>query len=200
MHRRPPMIAEDQCHDFEVKDARDRIRTDERFWGIGGAFTYLICPHCRSWTLHPKPSDDVLSRHYEGYYPPEEYAQRQKQPVTPVERARARQVHTTLRSLDRLESVRTVLDVGTGCGGFLEAFRQGHEANVHGCDQDPASADLAESLFQIEVQVGVFDQLNYDEDQFELITLWHCFEHVRQPQETLRALKHYLHPNGTLLM
>ena len=188
------------CHDFAVTAESFRFNTQERFWGIGGDFQYVECPECKSWCQYPEPTDEELSRHYEGYYPTEEYAQRTQQPISVVEKERARQTYQVLKGFRRFTSSDRVLDVGTGCGGFLAALREHVDVQVLGCDQNTKSAQFAKSLFDIDVDVGEFSTLNYPAHGLSLITLWHCFEHVRCPDQTLAELNHHLTDDGILVI
>ena len=44
------------------------------------------------------------------------------------------------------------------------------------------------------------DSLDSEAESYDLITLWHCFEHVRDPQKTLADIRPLLRPNGLLLI
>jgi SAM-dependent methyltransferase len=188
------------CHDFIVTGETRRFDTQERFWGIGGDFQYVECPTCKSWCQYPEPTDEQLGVHYQGYYPPEEFEQRQQTPISVVEQTRARQTFQVLKTLRNFESQDRILDVGTGCGGFLAAFRDQVNVQVSGCDQNERSAAFAKSLFGIVVDVGAFSDIKYQENSFSLITLWHCFEHVRSPNQTLTELRQRLKPDGILVI
>ncbi|MGB0646843.1 MAG: class I SAM-dependent methyltransferase [Bradymonadia bacterium] len=188
------------CHSFRRAQALSSFSADERFWGIGGTFHYLECPHCHSWTIYPLPSDEMLSHHYAGYYPPEEFAARKKEPINGVERLRAISTYHVLAKLRPLDETHRVLDIGTGCGGFLAAFREQVSVTVAGCDQSEHSAAMAKELFDIPVEVGEFDQLAYAPQSFDVVTMWHCFEHVKAPDVTLRRVKALLKPDGVLVI
>ena len=188
------------CLDY-ADDPRARfIDTEERFWGIGGSFRYLICPKCGTWVLTPPPSDALLALHYEGYYPPEEYYQREAQPINAVERARAQQTVDTLDQMGALSQLTHVLESGTGCAGFLAGLQALTDVSVRGCDQSKTSAEFAKRLLNIDVDVGTVADQDPNQQQYGLITLWHCFEHVRSPQQTLRDIGALLSSDGILLM
>ena len=176
------------------------VKTRERFWGIGGEFQYFVCPICDTWVLTPPPSDELLAHHYEGYYPPEEYEQREVKPINAVEQVRAKQSVDALAKLGVLSTLKHVLDIGTGCAGFLAALKMIQDVQVWGCDQNPASAELAKRLFDIEVEVGTVANLIPSDRLYDLVTLWHCFEHVRCPHQTLLEIRKLMSPKGILLM
>jgi 2-polyprenyl-3-methyl-5-hydroxy-6-metoxy-1,4-benzoquinol methylase len=188
------------CHDFNVGGDTRRFNTQERFWGIGGEFQYVECPACKSWSLYPAPTDEQLTIHYSGYYPSEELEHRQRRPVSALEQARARQTYRVLKELRDFKPKDRVLDVGTGCGGFLAALRAEVDVTVFGCDQNAGSAQIAQTLFNIHIDIGQFSDLSYPRKSFDLITLWHCFEHVRLPEETLTQLHDLLNSEGVLVM
>ncbi len=200
MHKSNSVRSNHACHDFEIGSETRRLSTQERFWGIGGDFQYLECPACNSWVLYPTPTDEALNAHYAGYYPTEEFEQRKRSPISMVELARARQTFDVLKTLRAFEPTDRVLDVGTGCGGFLAALRAHMDVEVSGCDQNASSAAFAKSLFAIDVDIGEFSDLSYPPDRFSLITLWHCFEHVRLPGQTLNQLHAQLTSDGIVVI
>ena len=188
-----------RCRAHTADTSVHMIKTEERFWGIGGHFEYMVCPTCGSWAITPLPNDETLAEHYDGYYPPEEYRQRLKQPITGVEKLRAQQTLVTMKKLGSFGRLK-VLDVGTGCAGYLAAIRSLTSVDVHGCDQNPDSADFAKRLFDIPVTVGSVADVPTSKDTYDLITLWHCFEHVKDPYQTLLDIRRLLAPNGVLLI
>lgn len=200
MQSDPSITTPHKCLDYASAVHSKKVETVERFWGVGGAFTYLICPHCGSWFLSPPPSDDLLSEHYQGYYPKEEYEQRLKEPITAVERTRAKETVQVLKKLDFFDELNDVLDIGAGCGGFLAALGELSNVSLSGCDQNPKSTRFAKQLFDIELQTGEVSSLDPKAQSYDLITLWHCFEHVRDPQQTLADIRPLLRTKGLLLI
>ena len=52
----------------------------------------------------------------------------------------------------------------------------------------------------IAVEIGEFSTLNYEAHSLSVITMWHCFEHVRKPGQTLAELHNHLTHDGILVI
>jgi len=92
-----------------------------------------------------------------------------------------------------------ILDIGSGYGFFAnELHRNGYES-ILGVEISSERRDLA--LEHGEVQI-----LNYDVDnpngeigKFDLVTLFHVLEHMRDPINFLKSIRKLLNPDGILL-
>lgn len=93
---------------------------------------------------------------------------------------------------------KSLLDVGCGTGAFLQTAKK-HGWVVKGIEpnlQARTSANIktdnsvykSEKLFELE------------ENQFDVITLWHVLEHLPNLEEHIKTFKKVLKPNGTLII
>lgn len=87
-----------------------------------------------------------------------------------------------------------ILDFGTGNGGFLIQAKK-YTKNVYGCDLDK-SLDEHYKKNNIEVK----NSLNEFNQKFDVITMFHCLEHIENPELILKAIKERLKPNGKLII
>lgn len=91
-----------------------------------------------------------------------------------------------------------VLDVGCGPGYFLAVMRErGWEAE--GLEPFPASVEDAGRRPGVQVHAVTLEQFQ-PAKSFDLITLWHVFEHVPDPLGALARCRELLHPGGTLFL
>jgi 2-polyprenyl-3-methyl-5-hydroxy-6-metoxy-1,4-benzoquinol methylase len=89
----------------------------------------------------------------------------------------------------------SVLEVGCGAGGILEAFRrQGHEVIGLDYDQDYLNYGKEHGL---NLNFGSIHSLR-SSDKFDLIIVNHVLEHIPSIESFLRQLKPYLKPSGYL--
>lgn len=144
--------------------------------------------------LHPIPSPDVLAK----YYATEYYGASPKKFIGPIARlvawfqgGRARMVARAIPAGGR------VLDIGCGNGGFLSQM-QARGFTVEGTEWTRDSA--ARVPDGITVHVGDLLELNLPLGRYDAITLWHVFEHLAQPEETLRRIHGLLKPGGVLFL
>jgi len=91
--------------------------------------------------------------------------------------------------------VRSVLDYGTATGDFL-AFLQTKGIDVCGVEPDNDARRIANSL----LSANVFERIEDCNRKFDVITLWHVFEHVDKPDELLEKLIKKLHPGGLIVI
>lgn len=96
-----------------------------------------------------------------------------------------------------------LLDVGCGTGGFLR-FASANGFRAYGFDASKAQAEHARTLFpdvrhatSVQAYVELLDEPVL---QFDLITLWDVFEHIRNPVPFLQQLAGALRPGGYLFI
>ena len=90
------------------------------------------------------------------------------------------------------------LDIGCGAGQFLELSRS-LGMNVYGVEPNRAAAQAANSK-GLSVTCGILHDGQFPDHYFDLITMNHVFEHVREPLDTLIEAGRILKPGGTLII
>ena len=97
----------------------------------------------------------------------------------------------------------TLLDAGCGTGGFL-TFASANGFQVYGFDASRAQAEHAITLFpdvrHASSLPDYLDALGQPQLQFDFITLWDVFEHIRNPVPFLRQLAGALEPGGHIFI
>lgn len=154
------------------------------------------CDGCGVLALHPQPSDEQLAAAYSSEY----YGSSPRKFTAPIaaviglfQGGRARFAAKQLAPGAR------ILDVGCGNGGFLvQMQRRGFAVEGTEWTADAAARVPHDSTFPI--HVGDLIDLDLRPASFDAITLWHVFEHVRRPRETLAKIRTLLRPGGVLLM
>lgn len=99
-----------------------------------------------------------------------------------------------LRKITRVRQRGKLLDIGCGKGRFL-AYAALYGWDVYGTEPSENSRRIACSTLKGRI-VGNLKELPME--KFDVITLWHVFEHVSTPVEMLRQLHPYLKPGGVL--
>ena len=97
-----------------------------------------------------------------------------------------------------------ILDVGCAAGYFLQVAQQ-HGHDVHGVELSEAIAKQAiDSLGPERVFNGFLDDAvaarNWQDQSFDLVTIWDVIEHVPEPQSLLASIKKLIKPGGKLLL
>lgn len=93
-----------------------------------------------------------------------------------------------------------LLDVGCGTGAFLAAAREaGFE--VVGTELSRVAAETARGRFGIDVRVGPFVGKQFGGgERFDVITMIHVLEHMRDPAATLATARRLLVPGGVVVI
>ncbi|MCH2169250.1 class I SAM-dependent methyltransferase [Myxococcota bacterium] len=171
------------------------MRAVPRFRIVGMTERVVVCSECGLGRLHPMPDAEVI----ESYYPDEYYGEPgiKFQPL--VERL-VRWVgsrHISFLS-QGLEPGARVLDVGCGRGVILGALAdRGFE--VHGFEISAEAARGADARAQVTV-AGTLTEAEYPSQYFDQVVIWHVFEHIVNPVETLESVHRILKPGGRLIV
>lgn len=88
-----------------------------------------------------------------------------------------------------------LLDIGCAQGFFLfSASRAGYA--VRGVELSGDAAEYARQEFGLDIEVKPFEEMEFPEDCFDVVTLWQTLEHVPLPLQTLLEVRRILKPGG----
>lgn len=88
---------------------------------------------------------------------------------------------------------KTVLDYGCGNGGFIKLI-ESKVKYAHGVEPE-----LRSRLGLIDDGFIVFDKIP-ETNKYDIITLFHVIEHLKDPIKTITELSNHLNPNGKLII
>lgn len=148
------------------------------------------CFGCGIQFMNPQYTDSYLTAYYARYYA-----------AGDEDEEAHRYQHDT--NLDLLES-RTggpgrLLDIGCGQGHLLRAARD-RGWQVTGYDVDPATVRKVAAEHDLEILAGDLLTLDLPDRAFDVITLNHVLEHLKQPAPLIRRIGELLAPGGLLLI
>ena len=94
-----------------------------------------------------------------------------------------------------------LLDIGCGAGFFLNSARE-RGWNCHGLEILPEYIKYAKENFALEnIRFESLDEpLTYDDNTFDVITLWDLIEHLRNPLKSLKQINRVMKPGGLLVI
>jgi len=153
--------------------------------------------------LDPIPSDADLAAAYNEQY----YGEGESKFIAPIEAFVEHFRGTRTREAERLvsgishtrELPPRVLDVGCGSGQFLaRLIPLGYEA--HGTEFSEQTGLRAAAVRGLQLHVGPLRPDTYPARFFDLISIWHVLEHLRDPDEALRWCRDWLRPGGFLML
>lgn len=160
-------------------DAADPLSSDR--------FEVRRCPYCGLAHVSPRPDPE----HLPAYYPDGYFGKRH-----PVFKDFFMDLR--VRTMPALPPGGRVLDIGCGRGDFLMACRR-KGWQVAGVEQ--ASAPIMELRREFGLEVFATTELgSLPAASFHVVTMWHVFEHMADPRETLREVFRLLRPGGSLIV
>jgi 2-polyprenyl-3-methyl-5-hydroxy-6-metoxy-1,4-benzoquinol methylase len=102
-----------------------------------------------------------------------------------------------VRLIQKHATGRNLLDVGCAQGFFLyNASRAGYAAKGIEISQDAAEYGIRE--FDLDIEARPFEELQFPENHFDVVTLWQVLEHVPYPLTVLKEVHRILKPQGLL--
>jgi SAM-dependent methyltransferase len=163
-----------------------------RLSGPGNHFDLRRCTKCGLVFMSPRPAPEELAALYQPkfYHSPNQKL---------VQRIAGLILGESVSFVQRHAGPSKLLDVGCGNGSFIQgAARAGFD--VYGLEPyQSALPNLPESL-RTRVLCAPFESADYPAESFDVITLWHVLEHLSGPVETLKRLRVFLKPGGTLIL
>lgn len=155
-------------------------------------FNYFLCPACQLIFLSAVPSD--LFRYYQGGY--------QKIPQSLGElRTIAEKERYRLDPILKYKTTGSLLEIGPWMGIF--------SCNAKDAGFDVTTIEMDEGCVRfLRDTVGVKARQSSDpaasldgmSEQFDVIVMWHCLEHMPRPWEVLRSASERLAKGGILLI
>jgi 2-polyprenyl-3-methyl-5-hydroxy-6-metoxy-1,4-benzoquinol methylase len=127
------------------------------------------------------------------------YHQALADPASEVTQSHRRQGREYLEWLASVGADRgRLLDVGCSVGVFMAEARD-HGFTVRGVEFSADTADVARSLYGLDVQTGTIDDLTSDGvEPFDIVTMWDVIEHLEDPLGALRIVHRLLRPGGVV--
>lgn len=160
-------------------------------------FRYVGCARCRSVRQYPYPSDQEIAGYYADYQ-----TKKSGESVYLTDAGYAcfkRDKAFTFADLglgDDAFAGKTVLDVGCGTGQFLQMMGDFRAASVLGMDISQECIDQARER---ELNCVCGDFLSLD-GRYDVISMWHLIEHLRDPCQYIAHAYRLLNPGGWLLI
>jgi len=172
----------------------------DRLHNMQGEFSLFSCPNCGVVTVRPQLSIEEMEQYY-----PEEYISYpgpiEKETVTLKRLDRQFGVFKRRKKIERHTKKKhgKILDVGCATGVFLKEMQE-HGWDAYGVEPSVYAAGVAGGQSGLNVFNGYLSEAGFEENFFDVITLWDVFEHLPDPVETLETIKRILKPDGSLVI
>lgn len=181
-----------QSQTFEVYlTVRDYTVSQEQF-------KIVTCKKCGFRFTNPRPDSEAIGEYYkaESYI---SHTNTSKGLISKIyQEVRKFTLKGKLNLINRLSPQKgKLLDVGCGTGMFLNVARE-NGWKVNGIEPDAGARAIAEETNQIKINDEILS--SFQQETFEVISLWHVLEHIHQLNETIEWLKARLSKDGSLII
>jgi SAM-dependent methyltransferase len=160
---------------------------------------YMLCLRCALVFQSPRPTRQILDRHYRHEYRQRSHSQ-ERDPLKDrwVQERRAEYLATVMHRLQA--KPRRHLDVGSSSGILLAGFNREFGSEAFGVE--PGETDRAEASAAGLRVVASIDQIpRQAAGTFDLVTLIHVLEHLADPVAVLRLIRReWLAADGLVLI
>jgi SAM-dependent methyltransferase len=148
------------------------------------------CPTCSLVYVPLPPAQDTLAAAYhEAAYDSaqeaEDAAACYAQAITPV--------------LRRIAHPRSALEIGTGTGVFLDQLARAGFSELVGVEPSVAAIAAAPPGRRAWIREGIFREVDFDPESFDLVCCFMTMEHVADPAEVAAAAFRLLRPGGAFV-
>jgi len=157
---------------------------------------FYQCGQCGVIFLNPQPTLETLHRQYSAQEllatgPASAWFTHRNFHKKEIFRVR-------LRNVLRYKAQGDLLDVGCGMGDFCSVAKEAG-FQVFGTEFSAQYAEVAKRTAGLEqVYVGRLQEIDFGGRLFDVISLWHVFEHLPDPLPTLLKLQALLKPGGVI--
>jgi len=162
-------------------------------------FNLLINAEFEMLETFPQPKLEELSSYYES----SDYISHTDSKTSIIDKVyHLVKLYTIQKKVSLINSFKTenkkLLDVGCGTGDFLVACKNNGWI-INGVEPNLNAKKIISSKLQ-DGEIIYADLFELNNEQFDVITLWHVLEHVPNLQDYISELKKLLKPNGVLIV
>ena len=190
-----------KCNLCGFDDTKFILRARNRVTNEGKEFFKLAkCRRCGLVYINPRPEKEEIKK----YYPPW-YHSRTQAKVSDITKTKIwgipwrEAMKNKAEPILRYKKKGRILDIGCGNGSLL-IFLKESGWQTHGVELLDSSSLYARDVLGLTVFSGRFEEVNYPEESFDIITLFHVLEHLPDPSGTLKKARSLLRKDGFLII
>ncbi len=129
----------------------------------------------------------------------EDYSKMESSDAPIIRRSRLLAAKSQVGLIKKYKRGTSLLDIGCGEGFFLfNASKAGY--TITGIELSQDAAAYAKREFSLDVETRHFEESQFPENCFDVITLWQVLEHLPYPLTTLKEVYRILKPGGLIVL
>lgn len=164
-------------------------------WGIANNYSIEQCQRCGLGITSPFPEQKQLVTTNRETYPLEQRIATYRSRYEYFKKRYQRQLH----DIEAFKPGGKLLDIGCNIGMFLsEARAAGFETT--GIELNRECAEYARTHFNLSVHSDYLDNIAFDDDSFDVITMYDVLEHIPDLHGMLTGIRRILKPDGLLVV
>lgn len=162
------------------------------------AFNIHKCDRCSLLFTTPRPAPDELPAYYESpeYLSHKTETKNLRSVIYGI--IRKFNISHKYKIIQKLSNTGNILDYGCGTGDFLKTCRN-YGWKVSGIETNEKARNFAAGQNKIDAFPENYIK-QFNEESFDLITLWHVLEHIPDLNDRLDDFYKLLKPGGILLL
>jgi 2-polyprenyl-3-methyl-5-hydroxy-6-metoxy-1,4-benzoquinol methylase len=162
----------------------------------GQALETGLCMGCGLVHSNPLPTQAELDSYYG-----KEYRQDYKQSIQPKPKHILRYAEGAVARIQQImpyvKPESKILDIGSGGGEFLALCKR-MNWQIEGLEPHHDYAKYTQTTYHVPTINATLEQAPIHEETYDIITIYHVLEHMRQPVEALMHMWQWLKPEGFL--
>jgi len=103
-----------------------------------------------------------------------------------------------LAMVKRYKKAGSILDVGAAIGQFL--FFASRDFNIFGTEISESAIKIAKDKYNLNLLKGNLEDIDFGDQKFDLITLFHVLEHVPSPSSLIKKCYDLLNKDGIIVI
>lgn len=161
-------------------------------------FDIVSCETCDFTFTNPSPEGEKLA----DYYKSDMYISHTNNSNGVFnwmyQKTRIYAITRKVKFLKKIKKEGSHLDIGCGTGEFLNACKK-NGYKTYGIEPSEMARKQAVKNYNLSISKDT-DLAQYNDAEFDTISMWHVLEHVESLNETILHLKRILKPKGKLLI
>lgn len=164
---------------------------------LEGEFHLVQCIECGLVYLNPRPNRSEVISLYPDHYDQFNFNIHKLGFLTRLDNNYG--LRKRCKAVLRHKQCGRLLDVGCATGDFLASMRRYPGWEVYGIELSESASKYARQHLGLAVKTGDLENIDYQENYFDVVTLWHVLEHLYDPLVALKRIHFWLKPGGLLI-
>ncbi len=158
-------------------------------------FNLVKCRNCGLIFINPRPKQNEIGRFYEIDY----YTTGNRFKAS-IEKLITSYFNLRKKALiEKYKQSRKLIDIGCGAGDFLSSFPS-NKWDLYGIEPNRVGFDLSSKKVEGKIFNNNLSNCKFQGDYFDVVTMWHAFEHVYDPNKELQEIKRILKEDGVFAL